>query len=509
VTRRPLVLVLTAILFLPLLSGQAHALYAELHSMLSYEASLIQGVPSEMRVYVGDPDRCFGRFTDSICGGAYDEDADRDPRLSGLNPGTLLGLLNWGTHFWDPDGGPTGGRLDNIGGIPVNLDRQNAYQRAWMLYETAKYLYPADPITAYYTLGRVTHLLEDMATPAHVHLDAHIGDASPTGDDSFEEYTAVKYVYPDIFEGLAAFERDFPPAGLSPVDYTALSDGGFVEPTLFKLFLSMARISDGYDSDDADGKTDAGVRRGVSVKVSGTDLREVLLLRSGYPEEPLAAGYGTSPARSKFILLDSTIGALKSANPPYDGVRLVFSEASEVHSLAEFTRTDIGDEDLEPLRTVLLPSAADHVAALYKLFWEETHTLPGDSGPEIALNHGTHRLQIKKPSPIDLTIEVAGKGSAGLQSEIYVWADVPGEGSTLKFYFDGQWKPFTDFSDMKPAFSPFVVADVQDAVWRIIDDTRAFPEGNFSVNVCIDLNPDGRYTPAESVCDGVLISVGN
>ncbi|HTR44770.1 MAG TPA: hypothetical protein VMH06_03590 [Thermodesulfovibrionales bacterium] len=509
-TRRAAFFVLFVILSPCFLSGQAHALYAEPHTILSYEASLLQEVPSELRVYVGDPGRCFGRFGDSICGGAYDEDADRDPRLSGFNPGTLLGLLNWGTHFWQPDGGPAGGRLDNIGGFPVNLDHQNAYQRAWMLYESAKSLYPTDPIAAYYTLGRVTHLLEDMATPAHVHLDPHIGDESTTGDDSFEEYTAEKYVYPDPFEGIVALEKDFPPAGLSAVDYTGLSDGGFTgEPPLFKLFYSMARSSDDYDSDDADGKVDAGARRGMSVKVSRTDLSAVSLLRSGYPEEALPSGYRTSPARAKFILLNSAIEMLKNANPPYDGVRLAFSDATAVYSLAEFTRTDIGDEDMDPIRTVLLPAATGHVAALYQLFWRETHTLPADGGPEIRLNRGVHRLQIAKPSAIDLRIDVAGKGSAGNEAEIYVWADVPSEGSTLKFYFDGQWRPFTDLSAMKPVLPSFVLADVQNAVWRIIDDTQAAPETSFSVNLCIDMNPDGRYTPGESVCDGVLITVGN
>jgi len=55
----------------------------------------------------------------------------------------------------------------------------------------------------------------------------------------------------------------------------------------------------------------------------------------------------------------------------------------------------------------------------------------------------------------------------------------------------------------------FVIGDIRDVVWRMIDDTETVPETSFSVNLCIDMNRDGRYTPAESVCDGILVTVGN
>jgi len=123
--------ILSNMLFIALLAmtsgSQAYAFPPEIHRIIAYESSLIEGVPSEINVYIGDPENCINNFGDNICEGAYDEDAERDPRISTPNFFTWWGLFNWGTHFWQPNGGPTGGRLDSIGAIPVNLESKNAY----------------------------------------------------------------------------------------------------------------------------------------------------------------------------------------------------------------------------------------------------------------------------------------------------------------------------------------------------------------------------------------------
>lgn len=486
-------------------SNPAHALYPELHSTIDYEASLVPGVPSETAIYAGAPEDCINKNRDNICEGAYDEDADRDPRIT---PGAWSGFFNWGSHFWQPAGGATGGLLENVGGLSVNLESQNAYQRARMLYDSAKTLYNENPSYAYYLLGRIGHLLSDIATPAHVHLDAHFSDVF-LGDDSFEEYTRIRYVTADRLSGISALETDFPVSGIVPADYKNLSDAGFPgEPLLFRIFYSMATTAAAYDSDDADGTKDKGIRRGRSVNIANTSLINAFAVCTGCQDRILSSEeYQLSLARRKFILLNSTIDTLNHSNPPYEEIRLDFTGGSEIHTLTEFIKTDIGDRDMAIVSNLLLPAALSNTAALYQLFWAETHPSLDNSIPNLIINSGKHRLDIIKPGPLDIKIDIASMGWKDTEVELYIWLDASLSGKRMRFYFDGIWQPFETFNELRPIFKSFRLSDIQGVVWRVIDDSSLLPDMNFNINLCLDRITDGYYTPAESICSGVLVSV--
>ncbi|MEJ2696998.1 MAG: hypothetical protein P8013_10155 [Candidatus Sulfobium sp.] len=487
---------------------KAHALYSELHSLIAYESSLVQTVPSELHVYSGDYPDCLYSARDNLCKGAYDEDADRDPRLSD-GPDVWWGLLNWGTHFWQPDAGPDGGLLTKVENIPVNLESQNAYQRAQSLYRSAVEIYDEDPSGAYYLLGRVAHLLADMATPAHVHLDPHISDMDSTGDDSFEEYTGRQYISGiPAGERAANFEAAFPRANLLPVPYGSLTDGGYPEePPLFRLFYSMAEMSDNYDSDDADGKTDRGTRRGTSVRTTHSGLEGVYAVGEDFTVRQLSWGYGLSPARNKFILLDSARKTLADEMPSFYGIGLVFDDGLELHLLSDFDKTDIGDEDLSPVGDTLLPSGVEHTAALYRMFWADTHPSLGNGVPEIILNRGDHILTVQRPAPFDVPIDIVPGDWEGTGVEIYAWVGFAGDGGETMFYYDGAWEPGDGPGSMRPVVSGYSLAGINAGIWRILGATSAFPVLRGRVNVCIDKENDGRLTPSESVCDGIVLSI--
>lgn len=485
----------------------AHALYTDLHSMIAYESSLLQTVPSELHVYSGYYPDCLYSAKDNMCKGAYDEDADRDPRLSGgLN--TWLGLLNWGTHFWQPDAGPDGGLLRVVGNIPVNLESQNAYQRATSLYQTAVETYDEDPSRAYYLLGRVAHLLADMATPAHVHLDPHVSDADSTGDDSFEEYTAWRYisgVTPE--EQTANFETVFPRNNFLPVPYETLPDGGHPEePSLFRLFYSMAEMSSDYDSDDADGKTDMGIRRGMSVRITHDNLEAAYAISEDFSVQQLSAGYRLSPERSKFILLSSAMETIRSKLPSFYAIGLVFADGLELHFLSEFDKTDIGDEDLSPLAQVLLPAAIEHTAALYRMFWTQTHPSLEEGLPDIVLNRGDHVLTIERPAALDVPLDVAPKGWEGVGVEVYAWAELTSDGEAV-FFHDGTWSPLGGLEGMLPVIPYYRLTGANAGTWHVMDTTSSMSGVRFRLNVCIDRKNDGHLTPSESVCDGIVVSI--
>jgi len=472
---------------------------------MAYEATLIDGLPSELRVYAGEPKNSVNSIRDSICAGAYDEDADRDPRLTtGIS--TWQGLFNWGTHFWKPDAGPEGGLLEKVGDFPVNLEAKNAYQRARDLYADAKAVYSDDPQTAYHLLGRVVHLLTDMATPAHVHLDVHISGASKTGDDSLEEYTAALYVSPGLSAGRAAFESDFPVSGLLPSAYRNLPEGGQPgEPFLFRLFYDMAKTAEGFDSDDADGSFDRGSRRGKSVVMLNNDLLEAVLLCSGR-EFPLPLwAYQLSPSRNKFVLPDSVFNLLIDTGR-CEGIRLNFPHASVVYTLSNFTSTDIGDSDTFRISNSLIPRALENIAGLYRLFWDETHpSMLYDESPLISFQNGAGFLQIYRPEPLEVELDIAPNGWNATEVEAYLWVEFPVDGENKRFYFDGQWNPFTVPSEIRPGAGPVRLGKIEDASLRILDETSLMPEISFRLNLCVDRVLDSHYSPSESVCSSIAI----
>jgi len=503
----PHMVVLTTLAFFVLFpTRHADALYSELHSLMAYEASFISGSPSEIRVYAGAPKTSVAPGS-GICAGAYDEDAERDPRLtSGVS--TWWGLLNWGTHFWNPAEGPGGGLLKTVETFPVNLEGRNAYQRARQLYETAKVLYGEDPPAAYHLLGRVVHLLTDMATPAHVHLDVHIADTSETGDDSLEEYTASRYVSPGLPAGLAAFETDFPLESLSSADLTNLADGGYPgEPLLFRLFYSMAETAGGFDSDDADGSLDKGCRRGKSVPVLHTDLTGAVLYGTGCDVRIPSRVFQMSPSRDKFVIPVWVFNAITGTGR-FEGIRLDFADATEFHPLSEFSRTDIGDSDISMISNSLIPPALEHISALYRLFWDETHpAMRYDEMPLISFHSGAKALQINRPAPLEVELDIAPGSWNEAEVEAYLWLEFPVEDVNQKVYFDGQWKIFAAHSELRPVAQSFSLTPAQGSLLRLLDDTALLPEITLRLNLCADRALDGLYSPDESVCSSIEIQI--
>ncbi|MEA2068796.1 MAG: hypothetical protein U9P12_06320, partial [Verrucomicrobiota bacterium] len=140
-----------------------------------------------------------------------------------------VGTLPYFNHFWDQDGGPDGG-------IPYFGD-ENAYQRAERFWAAALAHHAAgNTADAYYTLGRIVHLITDMSVPAHVHNDEH-----PSGwfHDSFEKYMAE---YDDDLNNAYNYHQ-----------WTA-SGSAISKASLFGFFNDLADTTDDYDSNDASGE---------------------------------------------------------------------------------------------------------------------------------------------------------------------------------------------------------------------------------------------------------------
>ncbi|GAB4346799.1 MAG: hypothetical protein Kow0099_28330 [Candidatus Abyssubacteria bacterium] len=140
---------------------------------------------------------------------------------------------------------------------------------------------------AYYFLGRVAHLLADMSVPAHAHCDPH----SPIWPDSYEYWMADVSKYSAYtHDQVPLFDASGTVVGVKPWTYTvgtwAYDDFDYVrnqipgtkwdqdesddvvarsrweaQSRLFHLFWCTAEISDNFDSNDANGEVDSGMRR--------------------------------------------------------------------------------------------------------------------------------------------------------------------------------------------------------------------------------------------------------
>jgi hypothetical protein len=98
--------------------------------------------------------------------GAWEEDA------------TGIAQFRSGNHFWSPnDGFDAGLYAQGRPGGPF-IDFNSALQEAQAGLSNAVRSYvpgSSDNATAYYYLGRTAHVLADMSSPAHVHMDMHAG----------------------------------------------------------------------------------------------------------------------------------------------------------------------------------------------------------------------------------------------------------------------------------------------------------------------------------------------
>jgi YVTN family beta-propeller protein len=155
-------------------------------------------------------------------------------------------------HFWDPDRGYRSG-LDLPGVAKWGSNLEKALQ--W--WSLAVGNYKADPSLSYYYLGRVIHLLGDLAVPEHVHNDLHLGGELPFTRESYsnyEMYTGLNYpdyaVLPNPTDGpkdLSRLPLGFPAYGDGP------SQSEDFDPDLAKLFYNQAQFTQYFDSSDANG----------------------------------------------------------------------------------------------------------------------------------------------------------------------------------------------------------------------------------------------------------------
>jgi hypothetical protein len=164
----------------------------------------------------------------SVDWGAGDEDEE-----------DLVWDIGWpcttNTHFWDADDADWNNPSDGS----VSCTDPNAWQKARVLWGMALGEYHSgDKGIAYFYLGHVAHLLQDMTVPAHAHEDPH-----PSAD-AYEDWMTAQHT------PLSQSERD----GLLAAGPVEIPD--WAPNPLDWLFYTTNQVGDFDASDDDDGDSD-------------------------------------------------------------------------------------------------------------------------------------------------------------------------------------------------------------------------------------------------------------
>ncbi|MBI5116586.1 fibronectin type III domain-containing protein [Candidatus Poribacteria bacterium] len=207
--------------------------------------------------------------------------------LDGGAESNLNGAFIFYNHFRNVDESHNGGDEDGLTSFTFTAST-SAIEKAekyWNEYVIPYYLgindKPVNKELSYYYLGRVAHLLADMALPAHANGDAHVLDV-----DAYEYYMGQHYAE-YTFNEIPQLDLNGDVVGRKPWAYSAgdwnYSDFNYVrtqipgttwdpeEPNdavaqakwnqkspLYHLFWCTAEIADNYDSDGANGEVNPG-----------------------------------------------------------------------------------------------------------------------------------------------------------------------------------------------------------------------------------------------------------
>jgi hypothetical protein len=357
----------------------------------------------------------------------------------------LTDYKRFSDHFWNPDGGYD----DGWAGKKSAIDRaQQHWNSAIDEYKMGHYG------MAYWYLGRIAHLLGDMAQPAHVHKDTHgcIEAASLFCNDNFENFVGQNFYAWNVLArrtGSATTPQNLDKLNqypLEPVNYGSLPilNSKALDPThgigynytdlpssrktpLFRLFLNLAETSDAFESEGEN-------------SLNGN-----------------AECDNMERNKDPWFLITWHSCSTFAPNAPFSN--------AEAYLHAD----------------TLLPLAIRYIAGLYELFWETTHSCHFiNSGADLVEPWGMpynvfsaeHELLLKVLCPNELTtstmFQVVNSGTPAEQFQL-TWA---GDGNIPAGYrwTAGGWVAIT-FS----GGTPFKVEGKEYPEWRLGTISTAIP----------------------------------
>jgi len=258
----------------------------EVHQWITREAwryfsSEIAGAELDRFIGVWGVD---GIFTDlgqlTVLDGARDEDKGQKPPLFQGNP---MGDFDLDApalrHFCASAKDMYTGYLLGIRYDSNLTQAERIWQNNTADNLTLRYAQP-DKTTAYYYLGHVAHLLQDMTIPAHTHNDPHGSNLVGVHDSYEQDYAATNF---------RNFRYDNAVAG----QYVLKDRPINIPASLFETFQQTADYTDDYDSNHADGEFVTG---GLDACFFPADFPSAQLHR---PNEAIRTGGGGASTMSE------------------------------------------------------------------------------------------------------------------------------------------------------------------------------------------------------------------
>ena len=354
----------------------------------------------------------------SIAEGSWEEDMDDYGVCEAMR------LANFGSdssqeHFWDPDAGWDAG-LGEIrrDGILLCGSNHSALNRANQWWQKAKTAYSsATRPEAYYWLGRVAHLISDLGVPDHAHSDPHPGKVTLFGlsyhdFSNYEELTGLTF-------------REYPKARVLPASPPVPLPDTYVLPAdvdrpLATLFYNLAESSQFLDSSNVIGEgagwngQDLSALGMGSAEGGGTKFDYRAMMDLSLQVDPATvptvvwrkcnlfgcSGSSTQLAECKDPAVEECVdfaraareilipGSLSEKLGWLDVIEATYSSggASYTDSVRDLTSASppyamVPDRLASRQADGNVPKTISYVAALYQLFWEETHPCSYSASP--------------------------------------------------------------------------------------------------------------------------------
>lgn len=326
-----------------------------------------------------------GTDGNDVIEGSHEEDQYDPLRQKYFTGGPVSACSFFNRHFWEPDDFNSGLFDTGLGLIPGCLfispaARGSSVNKADTYWTRAKNEYlRGNKDLAYYYLGRVVHLLEDLSSTPHTHNDPHpdFFDLGTLNDDKFEEYMGRKDgdwdgnpATGEVQAGIRGYDNNYirwgwnhnskGPVKLTPVDPDNLPQKIYDE--WYGIKFQHRGHDDGWPA-----------------------------WAFGHPQANASRARELFNRRSRLFRLFYSL-AETTDDFPSDG-----RDGDDRSQDGENDGRDISDTKVVQYADTIMPAAIAHIAGLYRLFWDETH-FPTPPSAMLLLLDRTGSMVERRPS---------------------------------------------------------------------------------------------------------------
>lgn len=434
-----------------------------------------------------------GTGGNDIIEGTHEED-QYDPLRNVYVTRSLSACSFFNRHFWEPDDYDSGSFNTGLGQLPgcppLPADAQgSAVNKANRYWATAKNEYfLGNKDLAYYYLGRVVHLLEDLSSTPHTHNDPHPDLWGLFNDDEYEEYMGRKNgdwdnnpATGEIAAGQRGFDNNYIRWGWDHISNASLQltpvDPDNLPNKIFEEWYGIKYQHRGHDG-------------GWPVWAYG------------HPQANPSRARLDLTSRSRLFRLFYSLAETTDDFPSdgQDGDDAGYDRDNDLH--------DVREAQILRYADTILPAALEHIAGLYRLFWLETH-FPAPPTTMLLLLDRTSSMTVQRPATghsrcrdaLALAREDARSFFAAGGTQAAVWTFAGNGPSDLTGGFAGETAVMAALDSLAPDGCDGLTP-LADAICAASDELNArFPYAPHGARL-LALSSDGGENNSRGECAG-------